>query len=96
MTETACRAARWLQSFPVSHQPTIASWFSYAITQGARHPTAVLMIVERLCGHRLDWATTEATRQLCHNTLQALRCDREGAAQYAQHILTQEAAHTDK
>jgi hypothetical protein len=84
-------AARWINTFPVRHHATIAAWFQYAASQGVRSPEAMLVVVTRLVGYKLDWATTDDSRQLCHNALQALRCGREGALAFAGHILTEEA-----
>ncbi len=80
-------ADRWIARFPEPTHATVRSWFADALTSGARHPEAVLMVVVRLVGHKLDWATTPATRQLCHNTLQACVCDRPGALAYATDLL---------
>ncbi len=93
MNDSPCNelsaAAHWLSTFPEPTHATVRSWFAYTVTTGATHPEAVLMVVCRVVGHRLDWATTPATRQLCHNTLQALRCDRAGAVAYAAALLKQ-------
>ena len=85
--EVSPAAAQWLSAFPEGTHATVRSWFAYAVTSGAKHPEAVLMVVTRLIGHKLDWSTTEATRQLCHNTLQACRCNRPGALSYAAEVL---------
>jgi hypothetical protein len=80
-------AERWIARFPEATRPTIASWFAYAVTTGARTPEACLVVVTRVVGARRDWATTAATKQLCDNTLTALRCGREGALAYAASLL---------
>jgi hypothetical protein len=80
-------AAKWLATFPEATHATVRSWFAYAITNGARTPDAILMVVVRLVGHKLDWAVIPETRQLCHNALQALVCDRGGALAYAAQVL---------
>jgi hypothetical protein len=83
----SAEAERWLQGFPETTHATLRSWFAYAITSGARTPEAILMVVMRLVGHKLDWATTPETRQLCHNTLQACVCNRPGALAYAGQVM---------
>ena len=80
-------AAQWISTFPETTHATVRSWFASAVSSGATHPDAVLMVVERLVGKKLDWSTTEATRQLCHNTLQACRCNRTAALAFASQIL---------
>jgi hypothetical protein len=80
-------AERWMARFPEATRPTIASWFAYAVTTGAKTPDVCLAVVTRVVGARRDWATTAATKQLCDNTLTALRCDREGALAYAASVL---------
>lgn len=80
-------AETWISTFPETTHATVRSWFAYAVTTGATHPEAVLMVVERLVGKKLDWSTTEATRMLCHNALTALRCNRPGALVFAEQVL---------
>jgi hypothetical protein len=80
-------AAQWLATFPETTHASVRSWFAYAISSGAQSPEAIIMVVERLVGKKLDWATTTETRVLCHTTLQACRCNRAAALAYAAKVL---------
>jgi hypothetical protein len=69
----------WLGQFPAQVQPLIVAWFAYAAGQGAPNAEALLQIVERVVGHKLDWSVPPPTRQLCRVVLLAL-CHQRGAA----------------
>jgi hypothetical protein len=80
-------AERWLNGFPPETQATVASWFKYIVSAGAKEPGIIVSKVTVLIGQNLDWAVDPSSRQLCQNTLTALRCDRAGALQFAASML---------
>ena len=81
-------AEHWLHHFPNEHQDKVTSWFRHARTQpGLQTPDALVGRVTVLVGHALEWATTDATKQLGANLLTALRCARGGALAFAEQVL---------
>ena len=79
----------WLSQFPPEAQPLITAWFAYAVSQRPQSPEAVLVVVARLCAHKMDWSTTPPSREACHLTLLALCHQRAGALAYAASLLAQ-------
>jgi hypothetical protein len=80
----------WLRQFSPQAQPLVTAWFGYAVTQGAQSPEGVLEIVARVCGRKLEWSTTPATRELCSTLLLALCHQRAKARAYAASLLQQQ------
>ena len=74
----------------------MTSWFTYAVTSGARSPKAVLAVLTRVVGKKLDWPVEPLSRQLCQNTLTVLRCDQQGALSYARAVPEEKGVVTDE
>ena len=79
----------WLRQFPEATQLTVASWFRHVRSRGVTNPTTMVAKVEVLCTQKLSWAVATESRQLCEQTLAALRCDVPGARAYAASVLQQ-------
>jgi hypothetical protein len=77
----------WLHKFPPEAQDTIRHWFLHVRSRGVTNPAALLSQTEVLVGDKLAWCTTPETRQICHNTLEAMRCNRAAALAYAAALL---------
>ena len=80
-------AEAWLARFPVPQHATVEAWFRHVIRQGAQSPDQVLVKLTVLLGQKLAWSAEPASRQLCTNALEALRCNRPGALAFAASLL---------
>ena len=59
------------------------AWFSYALSQGARRPEAIVELVGHLVASKLDWSVHPTSITLCETTLAALAHRRAEALAYA-------------
>ena len=77
----------WLAAFRPQDQPMIRAWFSYAVSQGARRPEAVVEMVQRVVSAKLAWSVSPTSTQLCETTLAAHELHRVLAMDYARALL---------
>jgi hypothetical protein len=77
----------FVAQFPATSQHLVRAWFAAAAAQHPASPEALLSTVERVIGHKFDWATGWGSRQACSVCLLALRHQREAALAYAQTLL---------
>jgi hypothetical protein len=80
-------ADAWLARFPPATRPSVEHWFRYAARNGSRTPAEVVAQVTAVVGQKLQWSVETSSRERCHATLAARRCDVGGALAYAALVL---------
>jgi hypothetical protein len=77
----------WLAGFRPQDQLMIRAWFSYCLSQGAKHPDTFVDMVQRVVSAKLDWSVSPTSITLCETTLVALAHRRREALSYATTLL---------
>jgi hypothetical protein len=68
----------------------VRAWFSYAVSQGARRPEAIVEMVHRVVSAKREWSVSPTSTTLCEATLAALAHRRGEVLAYAATLLTRQ------